>query len=460
MAERSQVPVITLGGKGSSLSSSSVYAIANGLSQVCIDNSALDRLFSSNNGPSASNPNQLALPNSPLHLEEHRASLVVLLGKLLNLSESVGIRTVIPIQIAESLNESKISKITGLGSMNLTQEEALALGGLESFSALLGISALLDHQSSTLWTLADVVSAMSCEASRADVTTFSSFDSGDGFVVKEEVGVAGDMKVLLNGSKLVGKVENEAVSIIPKVHGSLREQAKLLHSKIRIELNCSLKIGKNGPEIKGVAEALQAPLLALTSTLQNLGNFSLMRAKRNLESIGIDNLQKSMADSFVKKCPSCDSLENVGKLILELAFKKEQSYDKFAHEVNALLVIVWNIVAWEAITAFVALEGENLSEKNQNTEVNGGMDVKGEKKKKKKKLVLGKGTDAVVQLIKDRLPCKRDDANSGLLETIMEDILLFLNPKDPGMDGLLIKIKEIVESNETRRLPKLPKVTY
>ncbi|PKI54989.1 hypothetical protein CRG98_024589 [Punica granatum] len=50
----------------------------------------------------------------------------------------------------------------------------------------------------------DAVAALSCEAIKADVSAFNSVDSGDGFTPKDEIGVSSEMKVLLNGSKLVG----------------------------------------------------------------------------------------------------------------------------------------------------------------------------------------------------------------------------------------------------------------
>jgi hypothetical protein len=74
--------------------------------------------------------------------------------------------------------------------------------------------------------------------------------------------------------------------------------------------------------------------------------------------------------------------------------------------------------------------------------------------------VLGKGTGVIVQLIKDRLQGKGAGGigGSGLLEMWVEELLLFLDPKDREFDGLLQRVREIVESNESRRLPKLPKV--
>ncbi|PQQ09551.1 histidine--tRNA ligase cytoplasmic [Prunus yedoensis var. nudiflora] len=41
----------------------------------------------------------------------------------------------------------------------------------------------------------------------------------------------------------------------------------------------------------------------------------------------------------------------------------------------------------------------------------------------------------------------------------LRELISFLDPKDPEFDSLLNRVKELVESNETRRLPKLPKGT-
>ena len=78
----------------------------------------------------------------------------------------------------------------------------------KSCACLYGICGILEYESSALSTIADVVAAMSSEASKADVGALNLMDSGDGLSVKDEVGVASDLKVLLNGSKLVGKVES------------------------------------------------------------------------------------------------------------------------------------------------------------------------------------------------------------------------------------------------------------
>lgn len=458
MAERVEVPVITLGGKGSSLSSSSVYAIANGLAHVRIDSSALGRLSSFDNRAPSVKAHQFNFSNF-LTTEESKASLAVLLNKLVILSGSHSVRSILPVRIVEALNSTSLQK-PEIDSIDLTEEEATALEILGLTSALYGVFALLDHQTAALSTIVDVVAAISCEASKTDVAAFNLMDSGDGHTAKDEIGVAGDMKVLLNGSKLVGKVESEVVSKIPKIHGCLREQSKLVHSKTRVELNSGVKVGKGGHGSAGAAGMVRTALLPLAAALWDLGTCSFSRTKLNLDSVSSDELRSCLVGLFEKQCPSADSLRNEFKVVSELVFEGEDKYDKFAHQVNVLVGLVWKIVAWEAIAAYVALEGAELNEKSKTSEVNGGENAKVDKKsEKKKKVVLGKGTSVMIQLIKSRLASKADAfGSSGLLDKWVEDLLSFLDPKDLEFDGLLNKVKEIVESNETRRLPKLPKV--
>lgn len=75
---------------------------------------------------------------------------------------------------------------------------------------------------------------------------FNSVDGGVGFTYEEETGVSSDMKVLLNGSKLVGKVEVEAVHSILKVNATLRKLVKSVHIEVRSNLNSTVKVGKAG----------------------------------------------------------------------------------------------------------------------------------------------------------------------------------------------------------------------
>ncbi|KGN63076.1 histidine--tRNA ligase, cytoplasmic [Cucumis sativus] len=450
MADPTEVSVITLGGKGSSLSSSSVYAIAHGFALVRIDSSALDRLSSSSNNPNAASIKHHLLIPDFLTREEARASLVVLLNKLI-ISSSSGIRSVIPVLITETLNSKP--ETLQFESLDVTNEELSVFK--QSCYVLNGVCALLDHQSTALSSVADAVAGISCEASKADVSAFSLMDSGDGFASKEEVGVANDMKVLLNGSKLVGKIESEAISKIPKVHGCLREQAKLVHSRMRVELNSSVKIGKGGSLSSGTEDTTRTALLSFAAMLWDLGKCSLDRGKLILGSSGDENIKASLASLLARECPSNESLRKEYKLVCELSL--DEKYDEFVHTVNVLLVTVWKIFSWEATAALLTIEGGELIGKGQDVGTNEANEKVVKKNEKKKKAVLGKGTSVVVQSIKDKL--QGNGGGLGSLENLVKDLLSFLDPKASGFDNLLKKIKDIVESNESRRLPKLPKGT-
>jgi histidyl-tRNA synthetase len=127
---------------------------------------------------------------------------------------------------------------------------------------MLSVSAILDDdQLAALAVFSDVAAAFWCEASNADVTVFNLIDS------KEEVSVATVMRILLNGSKLVGKQNVPSIIKIPEVHSLFRETVKRLHSTIRV----------------GSRElALCNVLLPLADALMKLGQFSFVRAQSNL----------------------------------------------------------------------------------------------------------------------------------------------------------------------------------
>ncbi|XP_014509502.1 histidine--tRNA ligase, cytoplasmic isoform X2 [Vigna radiata var. radiata] len=439
MAEAS----VTLGGKASSLSSSAVCAVAAALSQVRIDSTALDRLSSSSKKAttatttSSSSNHSITVPDF-LTLEESRAFLLVLLNSLI--ISNAPSRT--PLVLAETLNSNPST--FRFDDADLVTEDELAC------STLLGISAILDHHSAALSALADVAAAFSCEALKADVAAFNLMDSGDGHNSKEEVGVAADLRVLLNGSKSVGKEKVRSVARVPKVHGSVREHAKAVHSRMRVELNSGVK------SAIGSEEAVCTVLLPLAAALRELGECSLARAKSNLEGIGGDDLKLGVGEIFCKECPVGDGLSSGFNKAVNLFLGKE--YGKFAHEVFVLLGLVWKVVAWEVVTAVAVLEAAELNEvikgANENGE-NPKVEENSKAEKKKKKVVLGKGTSSILALFKERLQSR----GKLSLGTWVADFLSFFDLTKPEFNEFLLKVKDVVESNESRRLPKIPKGT-
>jgi histidyl-tRNA synthetase len=80
---------------------------------------------------------------------------------------------------------------------------------------------------------------------------------------------------------------------------------------------------------------------------------------------------------------------------------------------------------------------------------------KGEKKKSS-----GKGSCAVLQLLTDQIANRKEVSGDkvAVLSEWARDLSAYFDPIDSRLEILVAKVKEIVESNEVRRLPKIPKV--
>lgn len=120
------------------------------------------------------------------------------------------------------------------------------------------------------------------------------------------------------------------------------------------------------------------------------------------------------------------------------------------------------MIAWEGAISLMVLERSESSEKPKGTvELNGENPISEKKKEKKKKMVCGKGTSLVKELLKEKIGNAAVEpwTNLEILKEWVRDLSSFLNPKDRKLDEFLKKLKDILESNENRRLPKLPKGT-
>ncbi|OAY81718.1 Histidine--tRNA ligase, cytoplasmic [Ananas comosus] len=481
MATSPTSSAVNLGGKGSSLTPAAVYAVAGGLSIVRIDSSALEKLAQSK---SSSPPPPLsdAIQNPKfLTPEESRATLGVLLNKLLVADASV--RPPLPTLIEEVLSLPSGHETLDFGSplqflesicrLNGRKVEEINVSGDEigvfeaSAAAPTAICAILDCCSSALVRVSDAVAALSCEASRADVGAFDLPVSGDGFSIKDETDVAGDMKVMLFGSKLVGQNYADSFAEIPTVHGSFREAVRTLHGRIRVELNSSIKVRKKstGLSSQGKEKALVASALPLAMAIRSMSEISLGRAKLIVESIRDVGIKSMVSELFRDGCRGFDRLKDQFDSVTQNA-AAGVDYVSILSGVYDLLVKFRNILAWEAALALFTIEIDDSIEKIQgssstNAKTNGET-AKGDKKsEKKKKKTLGKGTSAVMQLLRSRVMNGKEITSEHVTALVnwARDLSFCFDPKDKGLDTLIEKVKEIVESNEVRRLPKIPKGT-
>ncbi|KAL5719630.1 histidine--tRNA ligase [Ranunculus cassubicifolius] len=427
--------VITIGGKDSYLSPSTVYSISTNSSNVQIDSSKKKIEF--------------------LTLIQARSILITILNKLVRTTSNV--RPILLECITKMLNGDLVDvgsvygflELFGVtdGELNVVQR---AIEGLE------GIAAIIVHCASGLSMIGDGIAGLTIEAVRGDVSgVYKYLDSGDGLSNKDQAGVASDLKVLLNDSKLaglkaVGRVEYDVISKIPQVHGGFRSAVRLVQAEMRSLLNNVVRCG----------EGIAPQLLMLAGSLVEFGESSLSRMKLSCESIAEEDLRWNVLKMIEENCPSVSR---------EVLAKYNVDYASFVHELYDLVVKVRDIVSWEGAVALMLLERNESAEKTKGVsssapkgDINGG-NVNQEKRgeKKEKKASLGKGTASVKQLLKEKIGGDGGEPwnNLEILSKWACDLSLVFNPKESELDDILKKFKEIVESNESRRLPKLPKGT-
>ncbi|KAH9307464.1 hypothetical protein KI387_035375 [Taxus chinensis] len=452
---------------------------------------------------------------------EARAALVVLANKLLQ--SPARIRSIIPVFIEHILNKNiavdlpfsdkaiaravaeAIYSFNGDFTAVRVSKDDLWVTAEEmevmecSFAATVGISALAVYSSLALSVIADAVAGLSCESVGINSQAFDLEPSSEGFSNKLETDVACDMRILLFGSKLVspkhaGFDGDSAFFSIPFAHGCFREDVKLAQNKIRIEINSAV-YGKNPSGAKqdlGEAMQLQAltkSILSIAMSLQAIGVNSFSRAALNLKIFNGLEADVKLSEEVLQNCRGTGDLKGRVELIFHKALMENNSNGVFvASQVFGLLQEARKILALEASCALSLLGlreklvadgateqkppadkettngGCSAEENNLKPQENKGKQ-RGEKKRKgNQEIVLGKGTGTVrqlfIQIIQRRIELEKTPFNVySSPEKSARELDTFFHPKDPELPMLLETMKIILESNETRRLPKIPKGT-
>uniref|UniRef100_A0A804PSF0 Histidine--tRNA ligase, cytoplasmic n=1 Tax=Zea mays TaxID=4577 RepID=A0A804PSF0_MAIZE len=406
---------VMLGGKGSALSPAAVYAFSLGLAAPGIDPSAHKSLSTRAPSPQET-PARLAAALAALAPAESRAAAAVLLNKLVLTSSDSASALVTAATVARLADSLDLAAALPLASRD---EAAVAAA---TAPVAVALAALIDCCAAPLARVADAVAALSCEAARGDAAAFDVPASGDGLCAKDEADVAADIKVLVFGSKLVGAAGGVPAAAtfakVPALNGIFRQAVRALHVLVRIELNAPVKLGKRdaGETGEGKEEALVVLATQLARAVQALSKLSIARARLCAESIADAELREKLTGGV-----SVDDLKGM----LDNVLIDSDAVSVLKGVYNHLLKFR-DFLAWEAAVAMAVIEADSSIEKPQAAVENeaasvtekplaGGDKAKGDKKSKKKKTL--------------------------------------------GLESLVEKVKEIVESNEVRRLPKIPKGT-
>lgn len=375
------------------------------------------------------------------------------------------------------------------------------------FPATIGISALAIYTSSALCVTVDAVAGLSCEAVQINTQAFDLEVSSEGFSNKADNDVASDMRTLLFCSKLANPKNlrfdgDSAFFAIPYNHGCLRENVKLSQNKIRIEVNSTVYGKKKSGSTQGSGEAVQLQdlkqaVLSLAISLQAVGVNSFSRAERSVSVFNSLDNDVKLDDHFLRQFEYSDALNHkVQSIFSKVVSERKSDGVLVASDVLALLQETRRILACEAVCALSLLslrekliaggiaeksfageivaqdvavkgsrnEGGSVEENDMKAHETKGK-PRGEKKKKgSQEIGLGKGTatvrQVIVQIIQKRLHLGNTPTGVYLSpDEWAKELDLLLDPKDSELQMLLETMKTILESNETRRLPKIPKGT-
>lgn len=384
--------------------------------------------------------------------------------------------------------------LTQAGEWGVTQNEVEILEGLTAASP--AIAALSVHLSSSLCIVADTVAALSSEALKANVKAFDTDSSNEGFSYKLEADVGSDMRMLLFGSKLLtAKKEIEdggLFSSIPAVHGSVREDVRVAFTKARIETNNagSSKVQHSPSTSTAMITPLTTSLLSLVVNLRCLTSSSLKRLSECLARVKeLASEANSVIVSEGAFQTDLDSLEHTFSPVFSELISNELCGLSLCSEAFNAVLQVRKVLTWEAATAIALLDAQEslligkahakklpIQERNANgtvdeaTEHNSSSSLSGEvkepkgkpnserKKKGSTELVLGRGTSLVRQLLTGRI--HRSQLGGGVSfpgwAEILED---YFDPKHGDFQSFVELIRGVLESNEARRVPKVPKGT-
>ncbi|CAN6449854.1 unnamed protein product [Victoria cruziana] len=461
--------VVNVGGKGSVLSPESIFSVANSIASLNVDPSLSQKPCVPERPAGPSTPRKpLALNLTP---EETRATIAVFVNKLVLSNLSSKSRPSLAISLADALNGDHEVEIAPDFStvvvrdgveIGIYDKEFEAAEG--AVSASFAVAALIEHSVASLCPVVDAVAAMSCEVSGVDEKVFDLPVSSDGLVSSEVTDAAADIKRFVFESNLLGTLKETPFASIPYMHGSLRGALKALRSKVRVETNSTER------KFSGYMfseEALVNSVLPLVNLLRNLGGNSLARAKTCIETLKDAELRVRMMEIVSRKCFNTESLKGRAKKILEVSADEGEGA-LFLHEIYDFLKKTREIIAWEAAVAELVLRVRERALANAANEPRE-KEKNGKKKKGSSEMVVGKGTAAirlvVGRVIESRLRCengnvegKVNDADTQVAEWAREVCSLF-DPKDPELTVFLDSVKGIVESNQMRRLPKIPKGT-
>eukprot|EP00803_Ostreobium_quekettii_P009552 evm.model.scf_85EXC.10 EVM.evm.TU.scf_85EXC.10 scf_85EXC:64372-67395(+) len=407
--------------------------------------------------------------------------------------------------LGELIGELEGSMDPGDGGCGLAPAERLVLASGGSASA--GVAAVGVHAGKALMDAAAGVAAVTCEAIGADVRSFDA-DRAEARPLKAAIAVADDLRCLLEGSQMVNPRKGGAgaapgVASIPMVHGGAKDGLANCYAVARAELAAAAV----DPEIPACEGSGGSPALAGAMPGVCKGLLGVAAASASRSKVALERFREASAAAATAEPPAeggaggCNGwpdaslFEGLEAKLKEAeqglasvrgacaaAFGELMASDAVQGVRLSLLVddcvsCVVRSLAVEALVSVLSLRAqEGPAPKAAVEDVPAKKAGKpGKKAKKGRGVALAKGTHTI-RLALEGCIAAREDGNQVDSVTLpwplpMEEgghsavcrwddaLAAFFSPLDPGLAAFSQRVRSMIEENQVRRKPKIPKGT-
>lgn len=358
-------------------------------------------------------------------------------------------------------------------TLALSTDERLILE--DGMSCSSGIASLCVQEGLPFLSLSTFVVALSAEVLQAEVKCFDS-DVAETFPLKEANASADVLRSMLSGStQAVLKKNNNVISSVvdvPTMHGAIKSAMAVVGSSARASLGAvSLPPHKSGSHRHYIVPSFAQDVLSLASLILDGTSLSLERIELMLNIVSTDSTVQKQANDIQGLL---FSLKNSSQMLSEKMSQLQsdiRSNGTTPHVACCMLCLeslqcFSNSVRVEALCALI---GISLSKKSFESRQND-VEMNGKAKKKMPTFSLGKGTEALVEILEDLL---RDNTSceDGLKELQLHDapepipdvslaysiLTQKMTVVDPGFKGIFDAVNRVLEANATGRKPKIAK---
>lgn len=322
----------------------------------------------------------------------------------------------------ELLDGKEAMERAGIPIIKLAAKEGLALNN--GTTALTAIGALATYDALNLSKLADIAGALSLEAHRGIIDAFYEKLHN----IRPHVGnlqTAENIRNLTEGSTLVSHTAQLRVQdaytlrCMPQVHGTCKDTINYVKGKVEIELNSATDnpiVFSDGQVISGGnfhGEPMAQPFDFLGIGAAELGNISERRIER------LVNSQLSQFPSFLVKKPGLNS----GFMITQYSCAALVSENKvLAHPASVDSITSCenqeDFVSMGTIAARHAKQIVSNSKRVIATEIMAACQALDFRKEMDPDLVLGKGTQAAYDFVRQNIPFIDDDKNFQMFDEL------------------------------------------